>query len=383
MTPTFTVYCIRPNADDVGQQASDLALAQRLEEALGSRTNLVWLRGRSDGFGRSGLTSRTVYELNMFGHGLVVCGDTEAPSNPTGALEVEAGDMVGVPLLLCGMVARGGTVAGLEPDVYGPLAKHSTVALTSEPGAGAPLRAAGARTALGGPLALFLDRVPTPPATPSGVLVAVRNPGRLPLDPERRSVVHGEVRTLVDRLRAAGHSDVRLLCQNPVDVAFAASYADLEYAYTADPYRWLRLLRGADLVVSYRLEASLACAASSIPFVHLAADDGARATLLATGLDRWCVDLRNQDDAVPPAMELVSRLESQPDDRVELMTSWGGLDRKTSEAFATFAAAVRDHRDQGANAYRTNAGLKAWPETELAPQETRIDLRLEEIEGEE
>ena len=382
MTPAFTIYCIRPNASDVGQLTTDLALRQRLEEALGPRVTVVWLRGLCDGFGRSGLTSRTVYEINMFGHGLVLCGDTEAPADPKEAVDVEAAGQLEVPTLLCSLVARGRTIAGLDPTQYGPLAEHATAVLGNEPGAVSMLRAFATETALGGPLALFSDRVDARPREPSGALVAVRNPGQLPLEPERRSAVHGEIRALVDRLRAAGHHDVRLLCQDAADLSFAAAYSDLEYAYTTDPYRWLGLLRGADLVVSFRLEASLACAASSVPFVHLNADDGGRATLLALGLDPWTVDLRDSVAAPIDVMELVERISEQSEHRLETMANWGSYDRRTAEAFALFAAAVRDHRDESTNAHRANAGLTAMPVTRLTPQETRIDMRLSDIESE-
>ncbi len=381
MTPAFTIYCIRPNASDVGQLTTDLALRQRLEEALGPRVNVVWLRGICDGFGRSGLTSRTVYEINMFGHGLVVCGDTEAPAEPKEAVEVEAAGQLEVPMLMCGLVARSRTVAGLDPTQYEPLATRSTAVLGNEPGAVSLMRAAGGEAALGGPLALFSDRIEATPSEPSGALIAVRNPGHLPLEPERRGAVHGEVRALVDRLRAAGHDDVRLLCQDAADLSFAAAYSDLEYAYTTDPYQWLGLLRGAELVVSFRLEASLACAASSVPFIHLTADDGGRATLLALGLDPWTVELRDSVAAPIDVMEAIERLGEQAEHRIETMANWGNYDRRTGDAFARFATAVRDHRDASANTHRANAGLTAMPVTPLTPQETRIDLKLSDIEA--
>jgi len=340
---------------------------------LGGRVNLVWLRGLCDGLGRSGLTSRTVYEMNMFGHGLVVCGDTDAPPEPREVLDVEAAAQVEVPTLLCGFVARGRTLAGLDPTQYEPLTTHCVAALGNEPGAVVKLRGAGADAALGGPLALFSERISVPETPSGGALVAIRNPAGLPVEPERRGAVHGEIRALVDRLRSAGHEDVRLLCQDTADLSFAAAYSDLEYAYTADPYRWLALLRGAELVVSYRLEASLVCAATSAPFVHLCADDGARATLLGLGLDAWSVDLRDAVATPVDVMELVANLDEQPAHRLSRLETWGTYDRRTSDAFARFATAVRDHRDDAANLHRHNAGLGAKPVTRLAAQETQLD----------
>lgn len=367
----------------MGQLASDLVVRQRLEEALGPRVNVVFLRGRCDGFGRSGLTSRTVYEINMFGHGLVVCGDTEAPAEPAEALDVEAAAQVDVPSVLCGFVARGRTLAGLDPTQYTPLTEGCVAALGNEPGAVVALRAANADAALAAPLALFSERVTVPSAAPSGVLLPVRNPAKLPLEPERRTAVHAEVRALVDRLRAAGHEDVRLLCQDASDLSFAAAYADLEYAYTADPYRWLGWLRAAELVVSFRLEASLACAASSVPFVHLAADDGAKATLQSVGLAPWSIDLRESAALPLDVMDRVAELPEQAVHRIATMASWGDYDRRTSDAFSRFAQAVRDHRDDATNTHRHNAGLTAQPSTPLVAQETRIDLRLSDIDADD
>ncbi len=342
--------------------------------------NLVLLWGLCDGFGRSGLTSRTVYEINMFGHGLVVCGDTEAPPEPKEALDVEAAGTVEVPVMMCGFSSRERTLAGLDPTQYGPLAERAVSALCNEPGASVMLRRAGAPAELGAPLTFFPDRVALPGAKRTGpALVVVRNPARIPLERERRANVHGEVRAITERLRALGHADVRLLCQDASDFAFAAAYGDLPYLYTSDPYPWLSALRDAPVVVSYRLEATTACAGYGVPVVHLAADDAARAILMSLGLDEWCVDLRVVQEPVTAVGMHLADLPRQSARRVELLGDWGVVDRRIGGAFERFARAVLEHRDKELNLRRENAGLEAKPKSFLKPQETTIDMKLSDL----
>lgn len=359
------VFCVHAGHADAARQVTHLAVRHLLHEVLGPRVNVVSIAPSGDALGRAGLSTRTVYEIDLIGHGLVVCGET-----PALEVDVQALEQLDLPVLLCGLAAAEG-VAGIDgwgPAVQSALLRRSVGALAAESRALEVLRVAGGSAALGGHPALFVERVPSAApgeaARPArgGVLLVVRDPATMDLTDARRAAVREDVRTLVRRLRDRGHQDVRLLCQGAGDLRFAAAFGDLQLAYVEDPYAWLGEVRAAELVVTWRLEAALVRATAAQPFVHLAADGWERRALRDVGLGDWTVDLR--DDAVAGAeavLERVGRLDAQTDDRLAALARWAELDRHTATAFGDFARAVRAVRDDARRRRRAHIGLPEAP----------------------
>ncbi len=384
-SPTYTLFLLRPDPQDLGERISELVLRHRIAEALGPRVNLVPLHGQGDGLGRGGLSTRTVYEINMHGHGVVVFGatDTGPEIEPEIDLDPEACKLLTVPVLVCGVVGRGPKdalkIAGLDLHGLKALAGVTTAATAAEPGALFGLHSAAPTQALlTGPMRLFVDRLPPggilldePEGT--GALVVIRNPARLPLPAKKRTAVHAQVRAIADMLQSQGHEDVRLLCQHPTDVAFAAAYG-IDYFYCDDPYTFLDVVQTADIVVSYRLEAALAAASYGRPMVHLASDEASRSVMRTVGLSDWSVDL-TAADAVEAVAGLAKTHEELSLERVRLLPNWSEYDRRAHEAFGAFADAVIAQRKEEANDRRFAQRLP--PEKTRAPfavVETKIDL---------
>lgn len=380
---TFTLYCVEGRRADVGARAGRLALGHRLRESFGPRVNVVSLPARPDPLGRGGLTSRTIYEINLFGHGVVVCGETDTPDGPGPTLEVDATALQGLeaPLMLYGHVAADadgtGSLAGLAPAALHALADRALVAVSGDEVAASMLRRAGARSVVvGGAPCLYADRVRGDDAatwepTGSGVLLAVRDPASLPESEAGHPEARDRVRRLVRRLREAGLDDVRLLCQTPADHAFAAAFADLDYASTDDPYAWLALLRAARLVLTWRLEPALACAAYGTPFVHLASDPGTLPALEAPALARWSVDVGGAADPVDAVAARWREALPDANDRLSVLAAWAELDRRTGAAFDRFARAVRAAREGWD--LRRSPTPGPMPPLPFAPENTRIE----------
>jgi hypothetical protein len=347
-----TIYCVDGRRADVGARAAHLALCHRLRESFGPRVNVIPLPGRADPLGRGGLTTRTIYEINLFGHGVVVCGETDTPDEPGPTLEVdfEALAALEVPLLLYGHVAadadEAGSLAGLPPVALAALASRAVCAVAGDAAAAQVLRSAGApEVVVGGSPCLFVDRVRADEGGgPAGVLLSVRDPASLPETASGRAEIRDRLRRLVSRLRESGCEDVRLLCQTPADLAFAAAFSELDYAYTEDPYAWLSLLRSARGVLTWRLEPALACAAYGVPFVHLATDPATRRALGAAGLANWTVDVATQADPVDAIIDRWTRAQAETNDRLRTLNAWAELDRLTGAAFGRFASVVALHR---------------------------------------
>src|SRR5690606_30949554 len=103
----INVYCIRPKGFNIGNDVIYLALTHFIRSAFRENVNIISLPATSkyESHKKAGINSQTVYEINQFGHGLIVGGGNlyengELEINPNAIRALE------VPLLVFSL-ARG------------------------------------------------------------------------------------------------------------------------------------------------------------------------------------------------------------------------------------------------------------------------------------
>lgn len=353
----ITLYCIRPKGLNIGNDAIHLAMQHFLYEAFGEVVNLVSLpaSARHESHVHAGLTARTIHEINQYGHGVIV-GGGNLYENGELDLNLDALEALQVPLMLFSLsrgriFGRAGRLVdrtdSMPQQAVLALDRKASFALARDEATGSYLRQIGCRHCeVGGCPTIFLDRLAErlprlPDAKRRRALISVRNPSLMNVPPARQSRVWDDVAGIIDALRQASVGDVVLLCHDPRDIAFAASFPGVEYTYTGDVYTYLALLRGCTLSVSYRLHAFLPCVAFGTPAITITYDERAMSLIETVGLADWSIDMLREPTLLAAVRDRQRRLRELDVIRAGLNARFAQLYERMLREFREFAQAAR------------------------------------------
>ncbi len=356
----FNLFCIRPKGFNIGNEAIFMGLQHFIHAAFGQVVNLISLpaTSRYESQAKGGLTAKTIYEINQYGHGVIVGGGNLYEN---GELDVtlDALKSLEVPLMLFSL-SRGRVYnrrnelverTDVMPDrVLKALHERADYSLARDAVTHQHLRSIGCANAqLGGCPTLFLHRIEQhlPPSFAHDrgeVLISVRHPSLMNIPLQKQAQVVNDIRGIVAHLRATGRNDIRLLCHDHRDLAFAASFPDLEYVYTGDIYTYLSLLRACALNITYRLHSALPCFSFGTPAIHIGYDERANSLMDTVGLGAWNLDMVTAKDTVAEVADRISRLAEFPAVRERAMVEWEKYHSIMSAAFTGFAADVTKYR---------------------------------------
>lgn len=383
--PICNVFCLRPRPGNLADEAVFDALRRHLRAAFGPWVNLISLPLGGDPLGRAGLTSRTVYELNHCAHGLVICGSADARSPDGLDFDPHALEALDLPILGLNWSGRSGTgedgapvlrTLGLREDHLRALASRAEWLLVADPPTLEGLRAGGADHAVfGGSPTLSLEPEPLAweEAHPDvGVLVTVRDPARMGIPATHRAEFVGALRDLLSALRRQGHAQVRLLCVDAGDLAFATSVARADFLYVDQVGALMDRLRHCDLHITFREDVALLCAALGHAFVHFACGPDTRRPLEAAGLWQWSMDLDDLSGLGARALRQASRFGELSALRLAALPAWAQAERITARQFRRFCAAVLDRRTE--DVHRRAVGDAP---VGLLQDDTRAEARVE------
>ena len=97
----ITLFCIRPRGFNIGNEAIFVALQPFLHRAFGEVVNIITLpaTARYETDVKAGLTPTTVYDINQYGHGVIVGGGNLYEN---GEIDVHSGalEALEAPLML-------------------------------------------------------------------------------------------------------------------------------------------------------------------------------------------------------------------------------------------------------------------------------------------
>ena len=367
----ITLFCVRPKAFNVGNDAIFLAMEHFIQEAFGRVVNLVSVpaTARYESQARAGLTAKTIYEINQFGHGVIV-GGGNLYENGELDLDVHALQSLEVPLMLFSMswgrvynrrrqlVPR---TDAMPPDKILALNDRASFSVARDKATRDHLHSVGANDAVvGGCPTIFLDRAEHrfPPLTAPDegtVLISIRHPELMSIPLSERAKVPGHIRAIMDFLHGEGHNDIRLLCHDHRDIPFAASFEGVEYLYTGDLYTYLSLLRSCALNVAYRLHSALPCVAFGRPVIKVSYDERALSLMEAVGLGDWNIDMVSSPDTVAEVIDRYTRLSDFDDVCASARMGWSDLCSLMSDTFSAFASEVSEY-ESAASAARQRHG---------------------------
>lgn len=360
----ITLFCIHPKGFNIGNELIFVATQQFVREAFGCVVNLISLSATSryETEAKAGLTARVIFEINQYGHGVIVGGGNLYEN---GELEVNLDSLkaLDVPLMLfslsmgriynarCQLVRRtdampANTVRALNEKASYSLARD-TATFNYLHGIGA----AGAQ--LGGcptiHLAHFLGQLPTlpPPQRISSetVLISIRHPELMSIPLHKRAQVRGDIVGIIDFLQGEGFKDIRFLCHDHRDIPFAASFQGMRYIYPVDVYSFLSILQACGLNVSYRLHSVLPRLGFGKPVIPVSYDERTKSMIETLGLSEWDIDMIKSTQVPEEVKTRYRNLKELEALRENSQRQCQTLYSVISNTFRQFASDVLRYRD--------------------------------------
>ncbi|PKP35482.1 MAG: hypothetical protein CVU00_02195 [Bacteroidetes bacterium HGW-Bacteroidetes-17] len=317
----INIYCIRPKGFNIGNDVIFLALKHFIRKSFQQNVNLISLpaTGKYESQRKSGLTSQTVYEINQFGHGLIIGGGNlyengELDVNPTALKALD------VPIMVFSL-ARGkiynknlelvDRTDVMTDDKISMLNKKAFISLSRDKATKEYIDKLGCENILGGCPTLFMNEipqhnVPVNDSDKTDALISIRTPSLMSIPVVNQYEVRGLILQMIEILKQKGYNKIKLLCHDHRDIPFAATFEGIDYFFTEDVYTYLSYLKNTRLNLTFRLHSFLPCLAYDIPAIKISYDQRAISMLETIGMQDWNINLL-KDDVL---MELTKRLES-------------------------------------------------------------------------
>lgn len=342
----ITLFCVRPRGLNIGNDTIFLGLRHLLRGAFDDVVNIVQVPAEN------GLEARTLHEMNLYGHGVVIGGGNVYEN---GQLKIDPNALRALrpPLMLFSLShgriydQRHELVRRTDamPDAL-VLALHEQAALSlaRDDSTLAYLRALGLdQPLLGGCPSLLLNEIDIPPAASSGCLLAIRHPALMSIPLRHQTRLHAILVDIIATLESSGTGPVRILCHDTRDIAFASSLADVEYILADDVYAQLALLRAASLVVTFRLHAFLPCVAFGTPAINISYDERSLSLVRTIGMESWDIDLIHSGDVAADVRDRCARLDDYAALRAAAQPQRDALEATMRAQTAEFARLVTEY----------------------------------------
>lgn len=357
----INLYVIRPHGFNVGNDVIFLAMQHFIREAFGRVVNLISLPAttRFESHAEGGLSSRSIYQINQYGHGVII-GGGNLYENGQLDVNLDALNKLDVPVMLFSL-SRGRVYnrrnqlvdrTDTMPDrVLVALNNKADYSYARDQATAQYLHGLGIdKVKVSACPTIFIDRMASrfphiPERDQSGILISVRHPDLMSISTPKQNQVRADIRAIIDFFRRETQRSVHILCHDHRDIPFAASFPDVDYIYTGDVYTYLALLKSATLNVTYRLHSFLPCLAFDIPTIKITYDERALSLVDTIGYSAWNINMMQTDDIMGQVVDRYGRLDELTTLKQQAAPVWQGIDRTIREAFASFAQDVMTEAD--------------------------------------
>lgn len=363
----YTIANVRPLGYNVGNHAIHFALRSMLFDTFGRYVSIIDYPATSkhESTAKAGLTSATVHEINRFADGVIV-GGGNLYENDEIDIDPQALSALQPPLLLFS------NSRGRIYDRHGRLADRSDVipdgklrallaradmSLSRDSATHAHLSAMDGRDRLGwcptinvGRYASNLPRLPEKEDV--GTLIAIRTPSLMNVPYWFQSRIQSHIELAIDHLRASGHRRVRILCNDSRDLDFATAFRytkQVDSVHTSDVYQYLSLVRGARLVLSYRLHATIPAVSFGTPTINIVYDERARSLFDDLGMTSASLNLVELGDGFTERLlEAITRGGYTASDHAPLAADWSEKAQFQFACLAEFKSMMQRYLETGA-----------------------------------
>jgi len=347
-----TIYNIRPKGLNVGNDAIAVAMQNFIYEASGELVNIVTIpaTGKYDGGGVYGLTKKSIYEINLYGSGVIV-GGGNLYENGEIDIDIDALGALARPLMVFSvsvgkvynrMLELSRRTDTISDSKLKAVSDKADFNLLRDSASVDWVRALGSQATLGGCPTLFLNELEKrlPGLKSIGkkyseyTLISVRNPELMNIPPALKGATRAHIREFIDMLTAEGKK-VAILCHDSRDIAFAAGY-DVPFIYTGEVHSYLSMIANCKLLITYRLHSFLPALSFGTPAIKISYDERALSLINDVGYDDWNINLVTSDGVVQEVQDRMKRLGELEDLKGKNTAIWQGLRSNLVESFAEF-----------------------------------------------
>lgn len=350
----INLFSIRPKGFNIGNDVIYLGVNHFIRQAFKKNYNVISLpaTGKYESQRKSGLSSQTVYEINQFGHGVIVGGGNlyengELEINPVALKALEK------PLMIFS-VSRGKIYNNnlelvdrtdvMTDDKMLLINKRADVSLSRDKSTADHILNLGADTIVGGCPTLFINEIPQHlvpflDADKTDALISIRTPNLMSIPVSKQYEMRDQMLQLIDLLKRKGYVNVKFFCHDHRDIPFAASFKGMEYIYTEDVYTYLTYLRNTRLNLTYRLHSFIPCLSYDVPTIKISYDERAISMLDTLGINEWNINMLH-DNVIEEVEQRINHLNDLPNIKAGLKDHWQGIRTTISTGCEKFAEKV-------------------------------------------
>jgi len=328
----MNIYCIRPKGFNIGNDIIFLAMKQFLPKA-----NIITLpaTSRYDG-DRAGLTSKTIYEINQFGDGVIIGGGNLYENNELD-VDLNALDKLEVPLFLYSLSR--GRIYNRKSELVNrtDVMPDKKIKALNEKAFISTYRDIATQAYICEGLVcacptLFLDKIklPFPEVKNDLTLISIRNPNLMSIPTQEQDNVVICIRKLLKEFK-----DAKILCHDWRDIQFAESIKS-EYIYTENVFEFLDLLKNCKLNISFRLHSTLPCLSYGSPVISVSYDERMSSLLETIGYKEWNINImevHNLIDAIKSRYINRNTLKDLKENNQSLWNDFYNINQKLFNSF--------------------------------------------------
>jgi polysaccharide pyruvyl transferase WcaK-like protein len=348
------IFSIRPKGFNIGNDVIYLGVNHFIRMSFKENYNVISLpaTGKYEAQRKSGLSSQTIYEINQFGHGVVIGGGNlyengELEVNPTALRALEK------PMMIFS-VSRGRIYNNqhelvdrtdvMTDDKMLLLNKRADVSLSRDKATAEYITNLGAKTTVGGCPTLFINEipqhlVPLMEADKTDALISIRTPNLMSIPVVDQYEMREQMMQLIALLKRKGYANVKFLCHDHRDIPFAASFKGVEYVYTEDVYTYLTYLRNTRLNLTYRLHSFIPCLSYDVPTIKISYDQRALSMLDTLGIDKWNINML-KDNVLKEVEHRIDNINDLKNVKAGLKDRWTELRSTMVKGCSEFANKV-------------------------------------------
>ena len=358
----ITLYNVRPKGHNIGNDAISVALRNQLYKTFGRVVNIIDIPATAlyESHAKAGLSSKTIYEINRVGDGVIVGGGNLYENNEVDFSKT-ALEALEVPLMLFSnsigkvynrekkLVPRTDVI---PDDKLKVLHDYADLSLVRDSSTLKHVKNIGSENSIfGGCPTIFLGKYNDystwlPKSEDVGVLISIRTPSLINLPQKYQIALTSELIDTINGLRKKGYKRIRLLCNDSRDCEYASYFRDyngVDFVYTSNVFDYLSLLSNAKLVISFRLHATLPSLSFNTPVINVSYDERAESLINDIGLEKWDIKYINEDKLSESILDRVERLDDLKTIVSKASEKWNEIEKIQSDAFLKFEKLVRDN----------------------------------------
>jgi len=318
------IYVIRPTGFNIGNHVIFAGLRKLVSQSVDERFNFISIpaSGKYDNFGKPGLTTSSVHEINQYGAAVIV-GGGNLFENGEIDLDIQALKSLRVPMMILGVSwgrifdSTGQLVErtdSLETQKLRQLLESAAFVSVRENTTLDYVRRFRTDARADGCPSLFIDDKSfySELNTSNNVVIPIRNPNLMNIMPKFQNNVTNEIKEIINIIKFLGFTPM-LLCHDHRDISFASSFTDVPYLYEESVPGFLKIISNAKAVISYRLHATLPSMLFGVPTINISYDERATALMEFLGAERLNLSLfeRNHVLEIKAKLENIDNIQSE------------------------------------------------------------------------